>query len=149
MFLLLNISGGGRVRTLGPPQLRPWELNTQLLITFVCPITINNIYYFDWRPSPYLKKNSIKHKRNFQNTDRCWKRTKQQSILSRSGIRLKKKKIKPQILRIHPVVELAQDKLRDVLQFRFPDIITFFTPCVPIIFFFYCSYKVYYLSPWL
>jgi hypothetical protein len=35
------------------------------------------------------------------------------------------------------VVEMAQDKWRDALQFKFPDIITFFTPCVPTFFFFF------------
>jgi hypothetical protein len=40
----------------------------------------------------YLVKNQIKHKRNVQNTDRCWKIIIQKSILSESGIRLKKKK---------------------------------------------------------
>jgi hypothetical protein len=62
-----------------------------LLITFKCPITVNNIYYFDLSPGPYLVKNQIKHKRNFQNTVRCYKRTTQKSILSISGIKLKNK----------------------------------------------------------
>jgi hypothetical protein len=46
-------------------------LNAQLLIMFKFRITVNNIYYFDLSPGPYLVKNQIKHKRNFQNTDRC------------------------------------------------------------------------------
>jgi hypothetical protein len=47
----------------------------------------------------YLVKNKIKYKRNFQNADSCLKKY-YKSILSESGIRLKKKK-NTNILRIH------------------------------------------------
>jgi hypothetical protein len=52
---------------------------------------VNNIYYFDLSPGSYSVKNQIKNKRNFQNTDWCQKITTLKSILSGSGIRLKKK----------------------------------------------------------
>jgi hypothetical protein len=29
------------------------------------------MYYFDLSTGPYLVKNQINHKRNFQNTDKC------------------------------------------------------------------------------
>jgi hypothetical protein len=63
-------------------------------------ITVNvKFNELDFLSGPYSVKNQIKDKRNFQNTERCLKRTTQKSIVNGSGIKLKKKK--PQILRIH------------------------------------------------
>jgi hypothetical protein len=47
---------------------------------------------------------------------------------------------------LRAVVEMAQDKWRDALQLKFLDIImTFFTPCVPIIYLFFFIVHIRYI----